>query len=47
MNDYFGYLGSEQNDYFDYVAYFLSEPEVPRTRCVTPTLNPIPYMRIL
>ena len=32
MNDYF--------DYFDYFGYFLSEPEVPRIRCVNPTLNP-------
>ena len=31
MNDYFDY-----DNYFD---YFLSEPEIPRTRCVTPTLT--------
>ena len=35
MNDYFDYF-----DYDDYFDCFLSEPEVPRTRCVTPTLNP-------
>ena len=50
MNDYLDYFG--YCDYGDYFGYFLSDPktvvsesEDPRTRCVTPTLNPyIPYI---
>ena len=42
-NDYFDYFNRhdyfDYDNYFDYVAFFLFEPEVPRTRCVTPTLS--------
>ena len=49
MNDYFDYLDYfNRHDYFDYFGYFPSgpktmvpNPKIPRTRCVTPTLNPI------
>ena len=40
-NDYFDYF-----DYFDYVAYFHSESKVSPIRCVTPTLNPVPYISV-
>ena len=51
MNDYLDYFNYD--DYFDYFGYFLSdpktvasEPEDPSIQCVTPTLNPIPYISV-
>ena len=45
--DYLDYFN--RNDYFDYddyFDYFRPELEVPRIRCVTPTLTPMPYIYI-
>ena len=48
MNDYFDYFNRHDYfGYFDYFDYLLLESEVPRIRCVTPTLALSTYMRIL
>ena len=46
MNDYFDYF--DYDNYFDYDSKtMVPNPKIPRTRCVTPTLNPYtiyPYL---
>ena len=53
MNDYFGYLDSGRNDYFDYDDYFDSNPKttVSNPKILVPMCDPNPkpilYIRIL